>query len=56
MTLISEEAGLLCRFFEGLPSRSNARDKGIAPLTCEYGLAGRILGIDGDKRLGNLLH
>ena len=56
MTLISEEAGLLCRFFEGLPSRRNARDKGIAPLTCEHGLAGRVLVIDRDERLGNLLH
>ena len=55
-SLCSEEAGLLCCFFEGLPSRSNARYKGIAPLTCEHSLAGRILGIDGDKRLGNPLH
>ena len=52
----SEEAGLLCRFFESLPSGRNARDKGITSLAFEHGLAGRILGIDSDKRLGNLLH
>lgn len=52
----SEETGLLCRFFEGLPSGRNARDKGIASLAFEHGLAGRILGSDSDKRLGNLLH
>ena len=55
-SLGSEEAGLLCRFFEGLPAGSHARYKGLAPLTFEHGLASRILGIDGDKRLGNPLH
>src|SRR5215470_17122383 len=55
-SLGSEEASLLCRFFEGLPSGSNARYKGIASLTFEHGLTGRILRIDSDKRLGNLLH
>src|SRR5262245_17948735 len=55
-SLGSEEAGLLCRFFQGLPAGSNARYKGIASLTFKHGLTGRILSIDSDKRLGNLLH
>ena len=55
-SLGSEEAGLLCRFFEGLPAGSNTRYKGIASLTFEHGLTGRVLSIDSDKRLGNLLH
>src|SRR5262245_20978074 len=55
-SLGSEEAGLLCRSFEGLPAGCNARDKGLAPLTFEHGLAGGVLSRNGDKRLGNLLH
>jgi hypothetical protein len=54
--ILSEDAGLLCRFFEGLPAGSNARDKGLTPITLEHSLASGILGIDGDKGLGNLLH
>ena len=51
---LSQETGLLSRFFEGLPAGGDARHKRCAGLTIEHCFAGRVLRGDGDKGLGNL--